>query len=257
MKAETETEKETCVYSRTFIIKCKTLDICKQKPEEINCITNNIKLINISEYLKNERNKKLLGTKDNVKWVKTRGNSYKQIETLTKTLNPWKGSDNPPDIKRITGILNKLSEDNFDKLVTEVGTFNYCDPGVIKIIFRKVTMEPFFSTLYAKFCNKLVYLHQDIIEMCRKEFDLNKNKNVAEFISELYKIGLLKDLNYYTDVLIEYLTEKNLEILHKIIITVGIKNPMFSDIIKYLDSVKSSYSSRYKFMILDLTEIHS
>ena len=69
-------------------------------------------------------------------------------EILKRTENLW--NNQPPDIKRITGILNKLNSENYDKLLVEAKTFNYSAPEVVSVIFKKAIAEPFFSDLYAR-----------------------------------------------------------------------------------------------------------
>ena len=77
---------------------------------------------------------------------------------------------------------------------------------------------------------------------------------MGKFIGELYKLNLLNDLDSFIDTLLDNIDECKLETLCKIITTIGIKNIIFKEIIKELNLVKIKFSSRYKFMILDLVE---
>ena len=160
----------------------------------------------------------------------------------------------PPDIKRITVILNKISDDNYDKMVEEAKTFNHIDPEVVTVIFKKILAEPFFSDVYAKFCNSLEDMHEIINERCIIEFNKTKHKNLGKFIGELYKLDILEDLDSFLDALMDDIDEAKLETLCKIINTIGVKNEIFKDIIAELDLIKSKFGSRHKFMILDIVE---
>jgi hypothetical protein len=158
----------------------------------------------------------------------------------------------PPDIKRIVGICNKLSATNYSTLLEETKTFNYADPQVITIIFSKILLEPTFSELYARFCTDLVDLHGIVNDKCLEEFRKTYHKNAGIFIAEIYKIGVLKNMQAILDDLLTNTTEKKLESLCKIISVVGVKNKVFKNVIPKLREMKSTVSPRYKFMIMDL-----
>jgi hypothetical protein len=160
----------------------------------------------------------------------------------------------PPDIKRITAILNKISDENFDKMVEETKTFNYADPEVVTVIFKKILAEPFFCDVYAKFCESLENLHDIINERCIIEFNKTKHKNLGKFIGELYKLDLLDNLDSFIDALLDNIDEPKLETLCKIITTIGVKDKMFVDIIVHLNLIKAKFGPRHKFMILDIVE---
>lgn len=224
-------------YSKLFMVKCKNLDISKICPPEVSILKielNNAPLP--SEFKVAQQVKK---KQDTANWEKHK-------RTVIKTL--------PVDIKRITGILNKISDDNYDKMVKEAKTFDHADKEVVTVIFKKILAEPFFSDIYAKLCKDLDDLHEIINERCIIEFNKSKHKNLGKFIGELYKIGILKDLNSFLCVLMEEINEEKLETLCKIIETIGTKNRIFVDILKKLDSIKTNFSPRYKYMILDIIE---
>jgi hypothetical protein len=232
------------IYSKAFMIKSQSLEIAKICPKEISCLKIEIENLNlpsdlrIDNYQKRNRNDRIPP-----KWEK-----YPPIKakTIFNTL--------APDIKRITAILNKISDENFDKLVEEAKTFNHADPEIVTIIFKKILAEPFFSDIYARFCNSLEDLHDIINERCIIEFNKTKHRNLGKFIGELYKLNLLNDLNSFLDALLDNIDEPKLETLCKIITTIGIKNEIFTDIIAELNLIKSNFSSRHKFIILDIIE---
>ncbi len=232
------------------MIKSQTLEIAKICPNEISCL--NIEIINLPNELKIDQ-------------TQSHGHRY---DTRSKRKDPsgkWERcppskprtammSSLPPDIKRITAILNKISDENYDKMVEEAKTFNHADPEVVTVIFKKILAEPFFSDVYAKFCNSLEDLHEIINERCIIEFNKTKHKNLGKFIGELYKLDLLDDLDSFINTLLDHIDEPKLETLCKIITTIGMKDPIFTQIIIDLNLMKTKFSSRYKFMILDIVE---
>ena len=244
------------IYSKAFMIKSQSLEISKICPNEISCLKIEIEHINLLSDLKPDqphnqthnhgqtglKNKK----RDHVTGKWERCPSSKTRTSLHSTL--------PPDIKRITAILNKISDENYDKMIEEAKTFNHADPEVVTVIFKKILEEPFFSDVYARFCNSLVDLHEIINERCIIEFNKTKHKNLGKFIGELYKLNLLDDLNSFLDVLLDEIDPHKLETLCKIITTIGIKDEIFKEIILELNLIKTNFGSRYRFMIQDIVE---
>jgi hypothetical protein len=228
-------ETNNFVYSKTFMLKSRYLEISKICPVEITSLDIILEYKDITIEIHNSQNDHKIP-----KWQKN------------KNIRVW--ANIPPDIKRIKGILNKLTEDNYERMIEETKTFNYRDPEVITFIFKKIIDEPFFSDLYAKFCNSLEDIHDIINERCIIEFNKMKHKNLGKFIGELYKIGLITDINSFITVLMEDIDNIKLEILCKIITTIGPKDVIFNDVLTNLDSMKNNFSSRFKFMILDLID---
>lgn len=228
------------IYSKAFMIRSQQLDIAKSCPVEINKL--NIEIERIGIVIINKPKYQPVH-----KWERRQP---APVPIRTKPII----NQLPPDLKRITGILNKISDDNYDKMIAEAKTFNYASPEVVGIIFKKIMAEPFFSDLYAQLCKSLENLREVINEKCLIEFNKNKHKNLGKFIGELYKLGILDDINSFVDTLLDNMGEQELETLCKIITTIGAKNKMFSEIIKYLDTIKSNFSARYKFMIMDLVD---
>jgi len=223
-------------YSKTFMLKSQLMDISKICPPEISCL--HIEIENIPLDFKSKKGSGGPGPPG--KWEKLK--------------RPPKILGLPPDIKRITGILNKISDENYDKMVLEAKSFNHVDPEVVTVIFRKVIAEPFFSDIYARLCKSLDDLHHIINEKCIVEFSKTKHKNLGKFIGELYKLDLLDNIDLFLSVLMKDIDEQKLETLCKIITTVGSTDEIFIDILDELDSIKNNFSLRYKFMILDIIE---
>jgi hypothetical protein len=212
--------KELNIYTKEDIIKYKNTAICKIVPDEI--------------------------LKMNI--IITRPIQHDSWSPQTKPLIKT-------DLKRITEILNKLSEENFTQFLEETKTFEYSDPQVVKIIFKKAMNEPFYSELYANFCYKLDKVHKYIKDMCVSEFNNNKNKSLSQFIGHLYKLNIINKLDEFVDILNEDLNDANIEILCKLITIVGPQNSQFNDILKHLDNIKLTLSLKTKFMIMDVIDI--
>lgn len=236
-------ENTQFIYSRSFMLKAQNLEISKICPVEVQDLK--IFILNKNLILPPQPQPK--------RWIRGIPQVPLPVESIKRTENVWL-SKLPPDIKRITSILNKLNAENYDKLLCEAKSFNYSAPEVVSVVFKKALAEPFFSDLYARFCWDLVELHTFILELCADEFTKNKHKNLGKFIGELFKFHLVADLNLFVDVLLDDLSETNLEILCKIITTINVKDVMFTDIILHLDSLKNDFKPRYKFMIIDLVE---
>jgi len=238
-----ESKSSNLIYSKSFIIKTRELDICKICPSEIENLKIILEIRPLQREIKDMRYKQKEGQKFKIpdktekQWVRVgTKNPWKdnqtQIESVERTVMY---SNVPPDIKRMTGILNKLTAANYDKMVEDTKTFNYSSPEVVSIIFKKIILEPYFSEIYSKFCKKLIGLHQLINDLCIDEFKKNKHKNLVQFIGELYKLDLINDLNSFINVFTEDITEENLEMLSKLISTIGPANPIFIELIQYLD----------------------
>ncbi len=147
-------------------------------------------------------------------------------------------------------LLNKLSEKNYDKILESIKSLNYMDPQVVQLIFKKILMEPFYTPIYIRLCKDIELLQDIIREQCIIEFNKNKNKNIATFIGQMYNEKLI-DIEPFIDVLMADVSETNIEVLCKIIMTIHNKKSVYSTISK-LDSIKHNYNSRIRFMIMDL-----
>lgn len=176
------------------------------------------------------------------------------VSNLTKPLakveNAWKTIDHTEKTK-IVGMLNKINENNYDKLLESFKETEYKSDDIIDMIFRKAVSEPFYGHIYARLCDDLD-LKELINSKCLEQFKKHKHKNLSNFVSQLYKRNIIGDLQIFVDIITEELDEKNLEILVEIIKTVGSSNEEFTEIIKYLKSIKDDFKSRHRFMIMDL-----
>jgi hypothetical protein len=236
---------DTYIYSIPFMNRVRNIEISKICPIEI--INLQIKI----DYLPLKHDK-------HTRWPRGKVSHQPIIEDiqLHTCVDPWKKADDriPIDIKYITSVLNKITIENYDKMLAETLTFNYSNPDVVMKLFKKVLGEPFFSGIYAKLCKDLVDLHPLIKELCIQEFTAKKHKNLAVFIGELYKVGLVDNLSSFIDVLMEDLNDLNLEILCTLMKTIGINSECFAQIMKYLRTVLNTYKPRFRFMIMDILE---
>ena len=107
--------------------------------------------------------------------------------------NAWRrdSSNIDEDIKKVIGILNKLSEDNFDKLIKEVLDININNQellkNIVKLIFEKAVSEPNFGEIYSKMCvcfgNFNLEFRKELLLYCQHEFekeDIYKEVNIQE-----------------------------------------------------------------------------
>lgn len=128
-------------------------------------------------------------------------------------------------VSQVQKILNKISESNYETLLTELKNVNitnyYQLDKMVDIIFEKAVLEMTYTTLYAKICkefipyyvqeeDKKIYFRSILVELCKKT--LSKYFNVTEklpidreaphlhrllgcvgFTGELFNIGLIPD----------------------------------------------------------------
>lgn len=241
-----------CIYSRPTLLKIKELEQCKFIVKEIKVIDSTIIVEKqpppfIENHNRRHNNRRHNNNRRRINIP------LKPTKPLVRAENAWIRDDKPPtDIKRIKGILNKLSAENKNSMVKETKSIEYSDPEVVSIIFAVALGQPFFSEVYAQFCLGLNDLHQLIKEMCLDEFDKNRHKNLCRFIGELYKLRLIEDLGSFVELLTDDLCGENLEILCELVNVVGAQDPQFEEIVNHLYSIKNDYSARYKFMIMDV-----
>lgn len=245
-------------YKAEFILKYKTYN---------NNINNklNIKLYDIiipNNNKKYQNNHK----KTDDKWVKgisqvglglsscSSGSVDNEIEVLKPGPNAWCRDNIKDDSKLIIGILNKLTLDNFDKMIEETSILNYNNEKIIDIIFTKSVSEKDFSSLYADYCKRL-NLDKLINELCLEQFNMKKNKNLCKFIGSLYKINLIKSIDPFINFLTNNLDSNNLEMLLIIIKTAGADKSEFKEILNNLNNIKSTFNTRLKFAIMDIIDI--
>ncbi|XP_013777285.1 eukaryotic translation initiation factor 4 gamma 3-like [Limulus polyphemus] len=155
--------------------------------------------------------------------------------------------------KRVKGILNKLTPQKFQTLVSQVLELDIDTEerlkGVIDLVFQKAIQEPAFSVTYANLCKTLAVCHVTssdgqqvkfkklLLVKCQQEFekdidaDINKSeylKKIEEaetfrFIGELFKLSMLtpKIMDSCIHKLLSQQDEDSLECLCRLLTTVG------------------------------------
>lgn len=168
----------------------------------------------------------------------------------------------PADVKEVQSLLNKISAKNEKQIVEQIKFLNYTSPEIVKLIFKKAVNEPFFSEIYARMCQKLKKIRPLIQEMCTEQFKLNKNKNLCNFIGELYRKkiiisihGILNDLTDETEEI--KLVETNVDILCELITIVGPKRGVFDNSFVFLSENKGNLTRRFQFKIMDVEDYRS
>ena len=86
-----------------------------------------------------------------------------KVDPLKKTANAWKrqkaSSSEEQALRSVTQILNKLSRENFEKLVGRILEINITSLSmlerVVELIRNKALVEPKFGDLYADLCREL------------------------------------------------------------------------------------------------------
>lgn len=194
------------------------------------------------------------------KFIIIQENSSKkpEVEVIKIGENAWRPSKNTNDIKKINGIINKLTDENLDKLVLETKELDYKNPDIVGLIFKKAIDLPEYGLVYAEFC-EILDLHELITELCLEQFKKLKHKNLSKFIGVLYTKNVLFSIEVFVDVLLNEIDDvSNLEILIELIKTVGPKNPEFKDILNHLNIIKKNYNSkRIEYVIDHLIKLSS
>lgn len=95
-------------------------------------------------------------------------------------------------LKRVRGILNKLTPEKFNTLVSQLRTLNIDSPrklgGIIELIFEKAVDEPNFASAYAQMCFSLSALSVNV-EPNSAEVEIFKKKLLTHCQNEFEKIS--------------------------------------------------------------------
>lgn len=162
------------MYTYEDILAYKTIEECKENP-----FVHSIKIVYPEPEIPNK-----YGKKKNTRHNRLEGwRECSYMKPIQKGENAWKPnntvSENDAILKKINGILNKLSVDNFEKLSTdlldiEIGT-NELLENVVGSIFNKAILEPHFGEIYAKLCvcfgNFNIQFRRYLLNKCQSEFE--------------------------------------------------------------------------------------
>jgi translation initiation factor 4G len=135
-------------------------------------------------------------------------------EKLVPSKNAWKSKIPRTEydiiIKKVKGILNKISIDNFDKLSNDLYELKLSTQELVKdtiiIIVDKSINEPTFGDIYANLClklskknynvdEKIFNFRNELVNQCQFKFEKEENfkKSIGniKFIGELFNKDLL------------------------------------------------------------------
>lgn len=214
------------------------------------------------------------------------------IRKIVPSENAWKvqipRTEYEVIIKKVRGILNKISINNFDSLSSDLFGLELNTEELVKdtigIVVDKSINEPNFGDIYANLCLRLskkdynvddtvFNFRNELVNQCQKKFEsednLKKSIGNIKFIGELYNKDLLPNgvmlgcINLFLgNIHKNNNKEENIEKICKLLFTIGSKMEQFN--IKIMDEVikkikpiyiDKSNSARYRFMVLDLVEL--
>lgn len=182
----------------------------------------------------------------------------------------------PPLKKHIMSILNRITDENSQSLTTEllcccveeVVNDEKVSMIVVKGIFTKACTEQPLQSVYANMWQKLINVHpmrkrmqRQMFELCLCEYAAPKSKYIGLgcmcWIAELCRRNLFGSKIVYKildDLHMENKTEQNIEFWCKLIENLRgcINTNNYFDV---LAKCKSKFSSRVRFMIMELEEL--
>uniref|UniRef100_A0A8C5G9D2 MIF4G domain-containing protein n=1 Tax=Gouania willdenowi TaxID=441366 RepID=A0A8C5G9D2_GOUWI len=197
-------------------------------------------------------------------------------------------------LKKFRSILNKLTPQKFEKLMTQVQMLTIDTEerlkDVIDLTFEKAISEPAFSEIYAKMCSFLNGLKVQskenpecqadfrklLLNRCQKEFEKDKDINEEEkqrsvgnikFVGELFKLQMIREVVMHDCImkLLENHDDQSLEVLCKLLSTIGkdldVKkqkhrvDQCFQQMEKIIKERKTS--SRIRFMMQDVLDLRT
>ena len=203
------------------------------------------------------------------------------FKPIVRSENAWVmkvcTDENEKIIKEVTGILNKLSKDNFNSLSEKLYDIEINNKplvqNVIEVIFQKAVSEPHFGEVYAHLCKKLsnktycdnsINFKREILTQCQKEFE-------KEFVGELFIKGMVSHAiifqcihTLFTDIKENKKSKnENIECICKLITTIGKyldKEEYKKRLEKYLNLLEKMSDDklndfRSRFMIKDLLDL--
>ena len=183
-------------------------------------------------------------------------------------------SPNEEMCRKVRAILNKLTPQNFDALLShiqdiQIDTENKLET-VVEILFKKAIVDPRFSEIYAKFCrslrmlqvkcttrpNEYISFREILAKRCQEEFEGKHDTDTSNsivarrasegnvrFIVDLFKLKILTETDMYAFVskLLQSKDEEKLECLCCLLMTVSNK---LKSKISVLDSNKKIIRER-------------
>ncbi len=171
----------------------------------------NMKSHNILE--KNEENLKMCNIVEINLFNNKKKNENGQLVQLHHAENSWASSlkNNYTDDKQLISFLNKLNENNYDKILSDIIDTNFHESKLVDMIFTKAVKEPGFLDIYINLCHDLK-LFSFINEKCIHQFKNKKHINLMKFIVASYKKGHITNIKQFIDILLEEITDVNIEL---------------------------------------------
>lgn len=199
--------------------------------------------------------------------------------------------------RNVRAVLNKLTPENFQKLIKELSNYNFCTPAqlyeVVSLIFEKAVDESKYCRLYALLCVRLnaelpnfeekgcfTTFQKFLLTKLQKEFDRRRNGIVdpgsrekrqllglSAFIGELYQLRLIREITVH-ECLKDLLRKEDAEALECLVAIMETSGEQLDhDQAKYLMnqyfkriqrfSTADQLPSRVRFRLLDLLDLRS
>jgi len=174
------------------------------------------------------------------KWTKHETNVL-YTEPLVRGDNAWVlkecTDDNGTIIKEVTGILNKLSKDNFTTMAANLEKIKIDNKplvqSVIEIIFQKAINEPHFGEVYAtlcqqlggkQYCNGTINFKREILTQCQKEFEKEKNTHTDNVVAAQLKRKTLGNIKFVGELFIQGMISHTIifQCTHKLVSNINI-----------------------------------
>lgn len=183
----------------------------------------------------------------------------------------------PPFRKQVISILNKLSETNFETLSTEllcsavedVRNDEHRSMTLVKAVFNKAVNDADQQKMYAELWRKLLKVHpmaqkmgNQMMQVCLLEYTKPRHKNASidamKWIAEICKKKVFKAEDtvhkILSDMFIDDQREQSVELWCKLI--EALKSTVnTSKYFPQLKKLKTKYSARIRFMIMDLEDL--
>uniref|UniRef100_A0A8C5HTX5 MIF4G domain-containing protein n=1 Tax=Gouania willdenowi TaxID=441366 RepID=A0A8C5HTX5_GOUWI len=198
-------------------------------------------------------------------------------------------------LKQFRSILNKLTPQKFEKLMTQIQMLTIDTEerlkGVIDLTFEKAISEPAFSEIYANMCSFLNGLEVQseenpgcqadfrklLLKRCQKEFEKDKDANeedkqrvreeLEDFVGELFKLQMIREVIMHDCImkLLKNHDDQSLEALCKLLSTIGKELDVKKEkhrVDQYFQQMEEMVkekktSSRMRFMMQDVLDLRT
>jgi hypothetical protein len=189
--------------------------------------------------------------------------------------NPWISirdqnlSEKKKSKLEFIGLLNKISEKNFNKILDLILKLKIEEDGIlVDILYNKCIQEVQFMELYILLLQEMIKQWHNIIDLfiTKCKIDYNSMDN-DETLSNLLLVGILYnkgilDINYINSVfdkLIEKKSNISIELFCKLFIKIYDKYSLYDNFLSRLNKVKENdnLNSKNKFLLMDINDLMS